>query len=117
MNTADVVLAVATALMVAYSGVAKLRHDPYVVKVIHEVVGVRLRWFPLLAACELAGAIGLLVGLVWPPIGVAAGVGLVVYFVGAVLSHVRVGDYTGIGPAAFMLALSAAALYTRILTS
>ena len=101
--------------MVAYSGVAKLRQDPYVVKVIHEVVGVPLRWFPLLAACEFAGAVGLLAGLVWPQIGVTAGVGLVVYFVGAVLSHVRVGDYKGIGPAAFMLAVSAAALLTRSL--
>ena len=64
MHTVHIVLAVTTALMVAYLGVAKLRQDPYVVKVIHEVVGVPLRWFPLLAACEFAGAVGLLAGLV-----------------------------------------------------
>jgi uncharacterized membrane protein YphA (DoxX/SURF4 family) len=116
MNIAYVILAVATALMVGYSGVAKLRHDPYVVNVIHQVVGVPLRWFPLLAACEFAGGIGLLAGMAWPPIGIVAGVGLVLYFVGAILSHVRVGDYKAMGPAAFMLTISAAALYTRILT-
>jgi hypothetical protein len=47
---------------------------------------------------------------------VAAGIGLVLYFVGAVVSHLRVGDVKGVGPAAFMLAVTAAALVMRILT-
>jgi hypothetical protein len=41
---------------------------------------------------------------------------LVVYFVGAIVSHVRVGDVNGIGPAAFMLMISVAALVLRVLT-
>lgn len=90
----------------------KLKSDPKVVKVINEVVGVPMKWLPLLAACELAGAVGLLVGIVWPPLGIAAGIALVIYFVGA--SHVRVRDFKGIGPAAFMLTMSAAALVTRV---
>jgi len=85
--------------------------------VIHEILGVPLRYFPLLAACEFAGALGLVLGIWWFPLGVAAGIGLVLYFVGAVASHLRVGDVKGIGPAAFMLALAAAALVMRILTS
>jgi hypothetical protein len=109
-------LAVVTALMVALSAVMKLRRDPRVVNIIHEVVGVPMKWLNLLAACELAGAAGLLLGIAWPPLGIAAGAGLVIYFVGAVASHVRVRDFKGIGPAAFMLTLSAAALVTRILT-
>jgi hypothetical protein len=41
--------------MVLWSGVAKLRHDPNVIRVVHEIVGVPMKYFPLLAACEVAG--------------------------------------------------------------
>ena len=102
--------------MVAFSGVGKIRRDPHQVRVIHETVGVPLKFFPLLAACEFAGALGLLKGIGWPPLGVAGGIGLVLYFVGAVVSHLRIGDFKGIGSAAFMLVVAAAALAMRILT-
>lgn len=98
------------------SGLGKLRHNPHIVKVIHEVIGVPFQYFPLLAACEFAGALGLAFGIRWPALGVAASIGLVIYFVGAVAAHLRVGDVRGIGPAAFLLALSAAVLTLRILT-
>lgn len=52
----------------------------------------------------------------WPILGVAAAFGLIVYFVGATVSHLRVGDVKGIGAAAFMLVVAAAALAMRILT-
>jgi hypothetical protein len=71
--------------------------------------------FSALAACEIAGAVGLVLGIWWPVLGMAAGVGLVVYFVGAVVSHLRVGDMKGIGPAAFLLMVSVAALVLRVL--
>ena len=60
---------------------------------------------------------GLMLGILWPPLGVAAGMGLVLYFVGAVVAHLRVGDVKGIGPALFMLVLSVGALVLRILTA
>jgi hypothetical protein len=46
----------------------------------------------------------------------AAGVGLALYFAGAMVSHLRAGDAKGIGPAVSMLALVAAALAMRVLT-
>ena len=101
--------------MLVFSGLGKLRRDPRIVRVIHEVVGVPTKYFPLLASCEFAGAVGLVLGIWWPLLGVLAGIGLVLYFVGAVVSHLRVGDAKGIGPAAFLLTLSAGALVTRIL--
>jgi hypothetical protein len=106
-------ITVAFALMVTYSGVGKIRRDPLPVKVVHETIGLPLEYFPLLAACEFAGAVGLVAGIWWPPIGIAAGIGLVLYFVGAIVSHLRVGDVKGIGSAAFMLALAAIALALR----
>jgi len=75
-----------------------------------------MKYFPALAGCEFAGAVGLIVGIWWSRLGVAAGLGLVIYFVGASVSHIRVGDLKGIGPAAMLLTLSAAALCLRILT-
>ena len=50
------------------------------------------------------------------PIGIAAAIGLIVYFVGAMVSHLRVGDVKGIGSAAFMSVLAAAALALRLLS-
>jgi len=117
MGPAYLAITILLAAMAAFSGVGKIRRDPRIVRVIHEVIGVPLSYFPLLAACEFAGALGLLLGILWPPLGVAAGIGLVLYFVGAVASHLRVGDVKGIGPAAFMLAVAAAALVMRILAS
>ena len=82
------------------SGIGKVRHDPHIVQVIHEVVGVPLKYFARLAAYEFAGIV---LGVWWPLLGVAAGIGLVLYFVGAVVWHLRVVDIKGIGPAAFNL--------------
>ena len=116
MNTAYLVTTPILALMAALSGVGKIRRDPHQVRVIHETVGVSLKYLPVLAALEFAGAMGLVVGMFSPALGVAAGVGLTLYFVGAVVSHLRVGDISGIGPAAFMLVVASGALILRILT-
>jgi hypothetical protein len=111
-----VAITVLFALMTAISGLFKIRRDPKVIKTIHEIVGVPMQYMNLLAACELAGAAGVLLGIWYPPLGVAAGVGLVIYFLGAVASHMRVGDFAGISPAFFMLALAAGSLALRYAT-
>lgn len=116
MHTAYLFITFLFAAMVAFSAVAKARRDPKVVHVIHEVIGVPLEYFPVLAACEFAGALGLVLGIWLPWAGLAAGVGLVIYFLGAVVSHLRVGDIQGIGPAVFMLMVAAGALALRVLT-
>jgi hypothetical protein len=59
------------------------------------------------------GAVGLLGGLVVPVVGVAAAVGLVLYFVGAIGAHLRARD-AGFGGAAFFLALAVGALVTNL---
>lgn len=115
MHTAYLFITILFAAMVAFSAVAKVRRDPKVVHVIQEVVGVPLKHFPLLAACEFAGALGLVLGIWLPWAGLVAGVGLVIYFMGAVVSHLRVRDIKGIGPAMFMLILAAGALALHVL--
>lgn len=116
MGSAYLAITILLAAMVTFSGIGKIRRDPHIVQVIHEVVGVPLKYFPFLTACEFAGALGIVLGIWLPLLGVAAGIGLVLYFVGASVSHLRVGDVKGIGPASFMLVVAAAALALRILT-
>ena len=116
MEIASLVITILLAAMVLFSGFGKLRKDPHVVQVIHEIVGIPMKYFPLLAACEIAGALGLVLGIWWTPLGVTASIGLLLYFLGAVLSHLRVKDVKGIGPAAFLLMLSAGTLYLRLPT-
>jgi|SRR5215831_12053767 len=116
MRTAYLIVSISMSVLVGASGIAKLRHDPHVVHVIHEVVGVPMKWLPWLAMCEFAGAIGLLIGIAWVPVGLAAAIGLVLYFLGAVIAHVRVGDLKGAGTPVIILALAVACLVTRWLT-
>lgn len=77
-------------------------------------VGVPERMFPVLGALLAAGGIGLIVGIWWTPLGIAAAAGLTLYFLGAVIAHVRVGDKT-IQPALIMTLLAAATLVLLIL--
>lgn len=116
MEIAYLVTTIVLAAIAASSGVGKLRHNPQIVHVVNEVIGVPLQYFPLLAACETAGAAGLVLGIWWPFLGVAASVGLAFYFVGAVAAHLRVGDAKGIGPASFLLMLSLAAVILSIVS-
>ena len=63
---------------------------------------------------ELLAAIGLLVGLVVWPLGVAAGAGLALLMAGAVIAHLRVGDKIAqFGPALLLGLLSAAEAVVR----
>jgi hypothetical protein len=116
MFIAYIVVAVLLAAVASLSGRAKLTKDERVVKSITGV-GVPLNRFPLLAAAEFAGAVGLLVGIAIAPIGIAAAIGLILYFLGAVLAHLRVRDFKGIPGPLPLLALAVAALILRILSA
>jgi hypothetical protein len=74
-------------------------------------VGVPRSWLPALGAVKLSGAGGLIVGLLGVrALGIAAAAGLVLFFVGAVVTHLRAGVLYNLAfPAAF-LCLSAASL-------
>ncbi|MFF1464292.1 DoxX family protein [Streptomyces sp. NPDC058330] len=71
---------------------------------------------PFLGIAQAAGAGGLVVGLWWGPLGIAAAVGLALYFIGAVTTHLRVGDYKGAPPAAVLTAVAVALVVLRSAT-
>jgi DoxX-like family len=79
-------------------------------------VGVPESWITMLGILKAAGAIGLLVGIGMPLIGTAAAVGLILFFVGAIITHLRVHDYS-FGLAVAFLLLAVAALVLRLATS
>ena len=116
MYIAYIVIAALLALALVASATLKLRRDPRAVGSIHETVGVPLRWFPYLAACEIAGAVGLLIGIAWAPIGILAAAAIVAYMIGAVIGHLRVGDTKNLTSPLIPMILAAAALLTRILS-
>lgn len=99
---------VLAALLLA-TAIRKLTHAPAVVET-YRRVGVPERRLNLLAVILAAGAAGLVIGLWWQPLGVAAAVGLVVYFALAVAAHVRHHDLKPLPTPVVFLALSAAAL-------
>jgi uncharacterized membrane protein YphA (DoxX/SURF4 family) len=49
MDIAYLVVTLVLAAMVAFSGLGKPRRDPRLVQIVHEVVGVPLKYFPLFA--------------------------------------------------------------------
>jgi hypothetical protein len=74
-------------------------------------VHVPRSWLPMLGTLKLAGAIGLIVGLVGlPAIGIAAATGLVLFFIGAVIAHLRASVLYNIAAPGAFLVLSAASL-------
>jgi len=77
-------------------------------------VGVPDSWLPFLGVVKGAAALGLAAGFVWRPLGVAAAIGLVVFFVLATALHVKERVFHNFyGPLGF-LALSVAALWLMI---
>ena len=79
-------------------------------------VGVPRSWVPVLGALKAAGAAGLVLGVLGVHlIGVAAAIGLVAFFVGAIFTHLRArGFYNLAFPGAF-LALASAALLLALM--
>jgi hypothetical protein len=78
--------------------------------------GVPESWMTPLGILKAAGGLGLLLGIALPLIGTAAAIGLILFFIGAVITHVRARDYS-LGPATFFLLLAVGALTLRWATS
>jgi hypothetical protein len=59
---------------------------------IRDHLGVDPTQWRLVGLLELAGVAGVLAGLAWAPIGVAAAIGLALLVLGAIVVHVRASD-------------------------
>jgi hypothetical protein len=83
----------------AFSGLAAMTRTEPIMKTLRPAMakaGVPDSWvvFPI-GTLKTAGAVGLLLGLVGVPlVGTAAAIGLVLFFVCAAYTHIRVSDYS-----------------------
>jgi DoxX-like family len=102
MSTAYVVVTLVTAVVLTFSAAADyfLRER---VRANMDRVGVPRSWLPTLAALRVAGALGLLAGLALPPVGIAAAAGIVIYFVGAIITHLRARWYDISYPSVYLV--------------
>ncbi|MGW0807892.1 DoxX family protein [Nonomuraea sp. NPDC002799] len=89
MFAAYVVVTVVTIVTIAGIVLADFARARFVLANSAEV-GLSPSWIPLLAWLKAAGAVGLLLGLVGVRlVGLAAAAGLVLFFTGAVVAHLR----------------------------
>jgi hypothetical protein len=112
--TAEVIVTALLAAIFGFAGLIKLvglRQS----LAIRDHLGVKPVQWRLIGLLELAGVAGVLVGLAWPPIGVAAAIGLALLVLGAIVFHVRASDSVAdTAPAVIGLGLAVA---TAILQS
>ncbi len=79
-------------------------------------LGVPESWLSVLGILKAAGALGLLVGIGVPLIGTAAAVGLTLFFIAAIITHLRARDHS-LGGAVVFLLLAIFALALRLCVS
>lgn len=105
MNTMTTVIAVVMALIALVSASGKLRKIPQVVDSVTSV-GVKPDQIPKLAYLQIAGAIGILVGIAYPLLAFISASALMLYFLGAVVAHLRIKDkFKNFAPALFLAVL------------
>ncbi|OXM44401.1 DoxX family protein [Amycolatopsis alba] len=117
MNSAYLTVAIVTIVINAGIAAADFARVPFVLKNSAEV-DVPPSWIPPLASLKAAGAGGLLLGLLGMPfVGTAAAAGLVLFYIGAVITHVRArvlyniafpGGFLALAVATFVLDLAQA---------
>ena len=83
------------------------------VKLVSDRLQVSRSWMVPLGTLLASGAVGLITGFAVPALGIAAAIGLILYFICAVIAHLRAHDRQ-IGGALFFLLLAVAALTTDL---
>ena len=109
VDTATVVVTLLLAALFTFSSSIKLLGVPKSLT-IRDHLGVSPNQWRVIGGLELAGVAGVLAGLLWAPLGIAAAIGLALLSIGAVAFHLRASDRVAeMVPAAIGIALGAAA--------
>jgi hypothetical protein len=115
------VLSVLLALVALAAGTPKAMLKGDVSAGLQSHMGLSAGLVRFIGLAEAAAAVGLVVGLFWQPLGIAAAVGFGITMIGAVAFHTKAGDYAdpaarGNAMAPIVLALvSAATAVTLVL--
>lgn len=92
MNTVTTIVVIFAAAWIGFSAVSLLMQRAFLVDYLIDY-GVPRSWWPWLGMAKAVGAVGLIVGLAFPAVGIAASVGLVLYFTGALITVARARSY------------------------
>ncbi|MCX5376930.1 DoxX family protein [Streptomyces sp. NBC_00091] len=92
MSTTATVITLVAAFMAGFSGISIFAGAKFTLEPLAQY-GVPRGWWNWLGAAKVAGAVGLLAGFLVPAIGIAAAIGLVLYFTGAVITVLRARAY------------------------
>jgi hypothetical protein len=110
MHTAYLVVTLLLAAYLVFSAAADFARWHKVLTAMARA-GVPESWLPTLGLLKGAAGVGLLAGIAVPAIGMAAATGTIVFFVGAIVTHLRPRFYSFGAPASFLvLAVAALAL-------
>jgi hypothetical protein len=84
-------LSILLAALCLLPSTAKLTAQP-AMQASAEHFGIEWPRYRLIGVAELAAAFGILAGLIWHPLGVAAAAGMTALLAGAIVMHARAGD-------------------------
>lgn len=103
MVIATAAVSILLAMLLVVSAIIKLtRREPFVQGYLR--VGVPEDKLAYLAYLLVAGAAGVIAGLWWAPLGMAAAIGVICYFLVAVIAHLRARDAKNLPtPLAYLL--------------
>jgi uncharacterized membrane protein YphA (DoxX/SURF4 family) len=119
MFIVTVVVSILLTAALAGSAFGKLTKNPQIIEGLVKRVGVPEDRLWQLAGLELIAGAGLIIGLFWAPLGIAAAIGVVLYFVGALIAHFRANDTAAasITPPTVLLLIGVATAVLRAVTA
>jgi uncharacterized membrane protein YphA (DoxX/SURF4 family) len=120
MYIAAAILSVLLAVVTVAAGLPKVLLKGDVPAGLQSHMGLSAGLVRFIGLAEVAAALGLIVGLFWPPLGIAAAVGFAILMIGAIYFHARAGDYADPkmrGPAMSPPVLTLVAIATAVTLS
>ncbi|MET8872195.1 DoxX family protein [Nocardia sp. NPDC004604] len=102
MHITALILSVLLALAMLQSGVMKFVRPTWI-RQFAEAVHLTTSQLTVLGSLQIAATVGLIGGIWFPPFAIAAAIGLVLYFAGAIAAHIRSGDRNMLGAVVFLV--------------
>lgn len=106
MLLAFVIVSMAAAAALTYAAVADLARYDWILQNMDRA-RVPRSWLTRLGLLKAAGALGLIVGIFVPFVGIVASVGLIGFFVGAVITHLAARWYSLGFPVSYLVLVTA----------
>lgn len=113
MHIAAVTLMILAAAANAYAAVSDFTRPAWILENMNKL-GIPESWLPTLGILKALGALGLLAGIAIPFIGIAAAAGLILFFLGAMVTVVHARWYPHMPFPLIWLALAVAALVLQL---